>query len=307
MLSEATGVPASTLRTWEQRYGFPKPERSPTGQRRYDEQQVAMINQLVSRLQAGERIGEAIEQLSLHRQTPRQAGKATAADGQLSYWQFLEDQMLAAVARFDEASLNAILSEALSLFSVQEVTYQLLCPTLFRLGERWSTQCAGIAEEHFFSAFLRGRVGAIAHHQSLQLGSGPQLLCCCLPGEIHDLGLLIFCLEANIQRLRTIFLGADVPLEQVETVVADERVGVEAVLFAATIKPSRTLLEKELPALVQRLQVPVFVGGRASLKYKDAFETAGLQVVGNEMPAGAGLIAQALSHSLFERRRDAAG
>ena len=34
-LARATGVPAETLRTWERRYGFPEPERTSTGHRRY--------------------------------------------------------------------------------------------------------------------------------------------------------------------------------------------------------------------------------------------------------------------------------
>jgi DICT domain-containing protein len=34
-LAERCGMPTATLRTWEQRYGFPEPERSPGGHRRY--------------------------------------------------------------------------------------------------------------------------------------------------------------------------------------------------------------------------------------------------------------------------------
>ena len=34
-LSRATGIPVETLRTWENRYGFPVPERKPSGHRVY--------------------------------------------------------------------------------------------------------------------------------------------------------------------------------------------------------------------------------------------------------------------------------
>jgi len=34
-LSRATGIPVETLRTWEGRYGFPVPERRPSGHRVY--------------------------------------------------------------------------------------------------------------------------------------------------------------------------------------------------------------------------------------------------------------------------------
>ena len=34
-LSQATGVPVETLRTWERRYGFPIPQRTSAGHRVY--------------------------------------------------------------------------------------------------------------------------------------------------------------------------------------------------------------------------------------------------------------------------------
>ena len=38
---ERTGVGEATLRAWEQRYGFPEPERLPSGHRRYRESDVS--------------------------------------------------------------------------------------------------------------------------------------------------------------------------------------------------------------------------------------------------------------------------
>ena len=35
-VSQATGIPSETLRTWERRYGFPSPERSDGGHRQYN-------------------------------------------------------------------------------------------------------------------------------------------------------------------------------------------------------------------------------------------------------------------------------
>lgn len=42
-----TGVEAATLRIWEQRYGFPVPERLPSGHRRYSQTDVERIRQVV--------------------------------------------------------------------------------------------------------------------------------------------------------------------------------------------------------------------------------------------------------------------
>jgi DICT domain-containing protein/predicted DNA-binding transcriptional regulator AlpA len=42
-VAEQTGLAEATLRAWEQRYGFPSPERLPSGHRRYDAADVATL------------------------------------------------------------------------------------------------------------------------------------------------------------------------------------------------------------------------------------------------------------------------
>ena len=42
-VAEMTGVPASTLRTWEQRYGFPTPDRTASAYRVYSDDDIREI------------------------------------------------------------------------------------------------------------------------------------------------------------------------------------------------------------------------------------------------------------------------
>ena len=46
-------VPPATLRTWEERYGLPKPERSAGGHRLYSREQVAQLHFVKAQLDAG--------------------------------------------------------------------------------------------------------------------------------------------------------------------------------------------------------------------------------------------------------------
>ena len=59
-VSQRTGVPAATLRTWERRYGFLQPARSPSGYRIYGEEEVARIERVKGLLEQGVRIREAM-------------------------------------------------------------------------------------------------------------------------------------------------------------------------------------------------------------------------------------------------------
>lgn len=56
-----TGVSEGTLRMWERRYGFPSPERTASGHRRYDEEQVRRIREVLTARHAGLSLAAAIE------------------------------------------------------------------------------------------------------------------------------------------------------------------------------------------------------------------------------------------------------
>ena len=61
-LAERTGVSAATLRVWESRHGFPVPHRRESGHRRYDDEHVRVIRDVVRRRDDGVRLDVAIEQ-----------------------------------------------------------------------------------------------------------------------------------------------------------------------------------------------------------------------------------------------------
>ncbi|MBC8068894.1 MAG: MerR family transcriptional regulator, partial [Deltaproteobacteria bacterium] len=59
-VAELTGVPASTLRAWEQRYGFPAPERTASAYRLYSDGDVARIARVRSLCDGGMAAAEAV-------------------------------------------------------------------------------------------------------------------------------------------------------------------------------------------------------------------------------------------------------
>src|SRR3954454_12423786 len=59
-----SGVPAGTLRMWEERYGFPKPRRLPSGHRRFSEEQIDQVRAVVAAREAGLSLPAAIERVT---------------------------------------------------------------------------------------------------------------------------------------------------------------------------------------------------------------------------------------------------
>jgi CheY-like chemotaxis protein len=58
-VAEMLGVPAATLRTWQERYGVVQPERSPAGHRLYSRDQLAELRFLADQVAAGLSPGDA--------------------------------------------------------------------------------------------------------------------------------------------------------------------------------------------------------------------------------------------------------
>ncbi len=72
-VSRRTGIPVAGLRNWEQRYGLPRPQRSPTGQRRYTEADCDLLAAVVRHRAGG---------LSLPAAMARAVAAAGGAPGQ---------------------------------------------------------------------------------------------------------------------------------------------------------------------------------------------------------------------------------
>jgi DICT domain-containing protein len=63
-LARRTEVPAATLRSWEDRYGFPRPHRLAGGHRRYDQGDIGLIEAVVRLRAAGMSLQAAIDQVT---------------------------------------------------------------------------------------------------------------------------------------------------------------------------------------------------------------------------------------------------
>jgi len=279
-VSELTGVNAITLRAWENRYGLIEPIRKESGHRLYSQEHIDLINRIVGLLDRGMRIGQVKPLLDAERASQRQAGGDTEVTDS---WRRYLDGMMAAVIRFDEDALDQVYNEALAHYPIKVVTQKLVGPLLAELGARWEKNLGTIAEEHFFGFYLRNKLGARFHHRSRN-ASGPRLLMACLPGERHEIGLLLFALAANEAGYRPIVLGSDMPVEELAEAAA--KTEADAILLSGLMELSTAMERRKLPALVDGADVPVLLGGRASVVSFDGVKRAGVEPLGSDIETG---------------------
>jgi DNA-binding transcriptional MerR regulator len=206
-LSRRTGVTPERLRAWERRYGLLSPARSAGRFRLYseaDERRVELMRaHLGSGLAAAEAARRAIEEAERAATAAGENGSAELEDAARS--------LRSALDSFDEAHGQAALDRLLGAFTIETVLRDVVMPYLAELGERWADGEATVAQEHFASNVLRGRLLGLA--RGWDGGEGPRALLACAPGELHDLGLIAFGLALRRRGWRITFLGPDTPTE----------------------------------------------------------------------------------------------
>ena len=271
-ISELTGVPTTTLRAWERRYGLLKPSRTAKGHRLYSGEDIDLVKDIVKLLKSNHTISEAIR---IIKNPELNAVASSEVEG---HWAVYQQRMLKSIENFNEQNLDTTYNEALSIYPIDMVTQEVIIPVLQLLGERWQEREAGIAEEHFFSAFLRNKLGARLHHESHR-SRGNKILVSCFPGEYHELGILLFAIAALGHGYQILYLGTNLPLSQLSKVV--ERIDVSAVLLSGTgVGVWQKDIEAELKTIIRSMKIPVLFGGELSETHGEKLESLGGHVLG---------------------------
>jgi DNA-binding transcriptional MerR regulator/methylmalonyl-CoA mutase cobalamin-binding subunit len=286
-LVRRTGVNASTLRAWENRHGLLTPTRTASGHRLYSPQDVQRIRRLQDLLGQGLSLGEIAPLLAEAEVAPSPAAETLAPQPRSTFpgaaWQGYLQETLAALEDFSTERLDSLYNEACALYPVDTVTEHLLVPVLQQLGQRWDQRPSGIAEEHFFTAWLRNKLGARLHHAA-SLPRGGALILACLPHEQHEIGLLVFALSALQRGYRVIYLGANMPTRQIVH-VARHTHALGIVLAGRQVADPGEVLE-DIVWLAQAANLPLFVGSHFSEQVREPLQAQGVIPLGGDLSVG---------------------
>ena len=246
-LTRRTGVPADTIRKWEQRYGVLRPERTAGGQRRYTESDVARVEWLKARLAEGYRIGEAASLLGT-------AGVATTSAEEL------REAFVDAAAATDVSALASIVEQALTIDPLEQAFVDVLAPALVEVGARWEAGTLTVAQEHLASSTVRAALQRLVADARGAI-RGVAVLACA-PGERHEIGLLMLAVLLRADGWQVAYLGPDTPVAAATALA--ESVGATALCFSAASTEVADDLQRELAAAKLPGSMTVLVGGRGA-------------------------------------------
>ncbi|MGI8475346.1 MAG: MerR family transcriptional regulator, partial [Thermomicrobiales bacterium] len=215
---QRTGVPADTFRAWERRHGLPSPVRTSGNQRLYSEQDIALVNWLRDRTASGMTITQAIALFRSQNGTPHVNGSdpgATAAQlpgGDAgSSLPGIVHRLVDALINLDGTTADRIVEDALVMTTVESVCLDVLQATLVQIGHLWERDQAGIASEHYASAFVQRKFASLFNQSNPHEGRGP-VVSACPEGEQHEIGLLLTSLFLSRRGYKIVYLGSNLPL-----------------------------------------------------------------------------------------------
>lgn len=264
-----TGIKADVLRAWERRYGLPMPQRSGGGHRLYSQRDVETIRWLMARQAEGFSISRAVDAwreaekggrdpLAESRQTVGRAPVTTPISAASTSLDAARAEWLAACLAFNEPLAEQTLNQAFALYPLETVCIDLLQKALVEIGSLWYENRASVQQEHFASALIMRRLGALltaaappTRNQTVLVG--------CPPGEMHSFTALLLALFLRRRGLNVIYLGANVPDQRFEETVQIVRADL-VVLAAQQLVTAASL--KQTAASLASYGVSVAYDGR---------------------------------------------
>lgn len=266
----ATGVTQSRLRTWERRYGIPRPDRSSSGRRQFDEEDLGVIRRMATLIDAGMAASEAAKAVRM--ETTEESRLVSAAERRHPLVELLVQKAM----EFDHGWLLRIVRDSVYSSGWATTMERVVFPSLSQLHRDWAAARATAAHVRFAHEVIRGEVAAeLAKLGAADEGAASVLLTCRAEDEF-DIAAACLALLLRREELQVYYVGGSVPSSDLIQVARD--LEPDAVCIVGTRRSSPGALNRDARALVaSKVKTPLFVGG-SILTRRDAPEIPGIHL-----------------------------
>lgn len=288
VVSQMTGLSVHVIRAWEKRYNVVDPDRTDTNRRLYSEEDIEKLRLLNDASHLGHNIG-SLATLSLaelknllakeKRITPEIKIGLKSSSPANSVEEILNG-CIESIIDYDAKKMESILLNASAKLTQPVLIEEVIIPLVYKIGDMWHNGEIRVANEHLASSVIRSFLFNIleSYHTN---DSAPVFISATLRGQEHELGALIAGVVAAASGWKVIYLGANLPSEEIGAVVSYLSAKVVAIsLVYPSDDPS---LPKELKKLKQILPpgASIIAGGRAAFGYLNSLDEIGALVVKN--------------------------
>lgn len=210
-LENLSGIKAHTIRIWEQRYHLLTPQRTKTNIRHYSNVELKAILNIALLNKYGYKISR------IDKMTPEEMNQKIALLSQAEALQEkLINDMIGAMVDMNMDQFEVLLDDHIRAKGIEKAITKTIFPFLEKVGILWITNHVNPAQEHLATNIIRQKlIMGIEGIRLVPEKRDPVLLF--LPeGEYHEVGLLFVYYLLKSRGYKVYYLGANVPLKDVE-------------------------------------------------------------------------------------------
>ena len=141
-------------------------------------------------------------------------------------------------------------------YSLAAIADSTIAPVMRQLGDAWERGEVTVAQEHHASAVLSEWLAAVAPRYAAR--HEPPVVCACVPGNDHEMGLALAATVLMEAGLPVRYLGRGLPVADIVSAV--DQVGARFVLTSVAMASQRAGLASLVEACTQRGVAVVFGG-----------------------------------------------
>ena len=212
-LENLSGIKAHTIRIWEQRYNFLKPCRTETNIRYYCNQElktvlnISLLNKYGYKISHIDRMNEQELMNNIISLSDKDAQQERIVNELIAHMVDLD------IERFEQLLDTYILTKG-----IDKAIHHIVFPFLNRIGILWVTNHIHPAQEHLVSNIIRQKLIVGIEGVMTPVRVNKTVLLFLPEGEYHELGLLYIYYLLKTHGIKVLYLGANMPLKDVEFV-----------------------------------------------------------------------------------------
>ncbi len=228
-LENLSGIKAHTIRIWEQRYNFLKPQRTTTNIRYYTNEELKTILNIALLNKYGYKISH------IDRMQPAEIKDRILSLGDAKAIQErVVNELVQEMADLDMDKFEKILNNYIGAKGIERTVLQIIFPFLEKIGILWQTGHIHPAQEHLVTNIIRQKLIAAIESTLPPVRLNKTGILFLPEGEHHELGLLFMYYLLKARGAGVIYLGANVPIKDVEHIIKLKRPDFSFIHLTAT-------------------------------------------------------------------------
>ena len=261
-LENLSGIKAHTIRIWEQRYAFIKPQRTQTNIRYYTNEELKKILNISLLNKYGYKISHINKMSAVEIQE-----KIVSLSNSQAQQERIVNDMIQCMVDMNIDRFEEVLDNYISVRGFDKAITQVIFPFLERIGILWLANHVNPAQEHLVTNIIRQKLIAGIETAFTHIRSNRLVLLFLPENEHHELGLLYICYLLKTRGIKTLYLGADVPAADIEYVCKLKKP--DYLYTHLTSASGNFNFEKFLNQVQSRLEgFPVVISGQLTASYK---------------------------------------